>query len=375
VAVVYTDAGAGHRQTAEALRDILADTGGYQITLVNAYQEVLPHLDLFARFTPRTVEQTYNEVILHQGRTGLSCWAFYLGTVVNVATLGGPGRQAFTALWDRLAPDLVISVLPMINHLIRDSLAGWRGGRVPFAVLMTDWAEISRGVWFPRGGDYAIIAGTKAIRDQVARMGHPPQRVFAMDGLLTRPAFLKPPSTDRAAARRALGLETDRPTICMMYGGQGSARMLEVAEALRADPPDIQLVALCGRNEALAEAFRAAALPFPTTVLGFTGEVHRWMAAADLFVGKTGPLAVSEAVACGLPLLIDRRNTLPQERAVLAWIRDTEASAVFGTPSEFATALRAMLARGQATRPAATNRAAHQIPGIIAALLDRHPAR
>jgi len=371
VVIVYTDAGSGHRQTAEALRGLLEDTGRYRITLVNAYQEVLPHLDLFARVSPRTVEQTYNEVILHQGRTGLACLAFYLAAVVNVLTLSRSGRRAFTALWERTAPDLVISVLPMINHLIRDSLAGWRGGRTPFAVLMTDWAEMTRGVWFPRSGDYNIIAGTEATRAQIARMGHPPERAFAMEGLLTRPVFLAPPPCDRAAARRALGLDPDRPVVCMMYGGQGSARMVEMAEALRADPPDIQLVALCGRNAALAEAFRATALPFPMIALGFSREVHRWMAASDVFVGKTGPLSVSEAVACGLPLLIDRRNTLPQERPVLEWIRRTNAGAVFDTPKQFAAALRVMLAEGRPARPPATNRAAHQIPDIVARIADQ----
>ena len=57
VVVVYTDAGGGHRATGEALRDILAAKGGYRVTLVNAYQEVLPHLDLFARYTSRDVRR------------------------------------------------------------------------------------------------------------------------------------------------------------------------------------------------------------------------------------------------------------------------------------------------------------------------------
>ena len=84
VVVVYTDAGGGHRATAEALRDILCATGGYRVTLVNAYQEVLSDLDLFARFTSRTVEATYNDLILRRGRTGLFCLGFYAGAVLNV---------------------------------------------------------------------------------------------------------------------------------------------------------------------------------------------------------------------------------------------------------------------------------------------------
>ncbi|WP_281685598.1 MGDG synthase family glycosyltransferase [Thalassobaculum salexigens] len=380
VVVVYTDAGGGHRATGEALKDILEATGRYRVTMVNAYQDVLPHLDLFARHTSRDVEQTYNELILQQGRTGAFCLAFYLGALINVAMLGGWARAAFSALWERTEPDLVVSVLPMINHLLLDSLNRYRGGATPFTVLMTDWTEMLPSVWFPRRQDYFAIAGTDVCQQRLARKPHPEDKLFRMDGLLTRPVFLEPVPADMAAARTALGLAPDRPVVCMMYGGYGSARMLEMAEALRGDPPDIQMVFLCGRNEALARSIEDAALPFPTLVKGYTREVHRYMAVSDIFVGKTGPLSVSEALAVGLPILIDRQNVLPQEHAVLRWITRNGAGAVFSTPKHFAASLRSLLVRGAAARnPGAGkpggNRAAAQIPGIFEEIVRRSGLR
>lgn len=374
--VVYTDAGGGHRATAEALRGILHETGGYRVTLVNAYQEVLPEQDLFRRFTSRDVEATYNDLILRQGRTGLFCLGFYACAVLNVALLGNAGRRAFAALWERTRPDLVISVLPVINHLMIDSLAGFRDGKTPFAVLMTDWAEMSRHVWFPKGDRYHAITGTDICHRQLVRRRHPADRLFAMSGLLTRPEFLQPRPADLATARQELGLDPDRPVVTMLYGGYGSWRMLAMAEALRNSSPDAQLVFLCGHNEALAAAIEAADLPFPTVAKGFTREVHRYLAVSDVFVGKTGPLSVSEALACGLPLLIDRSNVLPQERAVLTWIARNGAGEVFSTGAQFARALHALLAKGAEARnpgPAApgANRAAHQIAGIVDDILRR----
>jgi UDP-N-acetylglucosamine:LPS N-acetylglucosamine transferase len=376
VVVVYTDAGGGHRATGEALRDILAAKGGYRVTLVNAYQEVLPHLDLFARYTSRDVEETYNDLILRQGRTGLFCLGFYVGAVLNVALLGNQGRRAFAALWERTEPDLVVSVLPVINHLIADSLAGYRGGRVPFAVLMTDWAEMSRHVWFPKGDGYFAITGTDVCHAQLVRKGHPADRLFAMSGLLTRPTFLEPRPKGLAAARRELGLDPDLPVVCMLYGGYGSWRMLEMAEALRPEPPRAQFVFLCGRNEALAAAVSAAGLPFPALVKGFTRDVHRYMAVADVFVGKTGPLSVSEALAFGLPLLIDRTNVLPQEHEVLKWIKRNGAGEVFSTPRQFARTLASLLSKGSAARNPDSdapggNQAARQITRIVEDMVRR----
>ncbi len=378
VVVVYTDAGGGHRAAAEALREILTEEQGFRVTLVNAYQEVLPHLDLFARWTARDVEQTYNDLILRGGRTGLFCLLFYLLAVLNVRLLGKAGRRAFAALWERSRPDLVISVLPVINHLMIDSLAGHRDGRVPFAVLITDWSELSRDVWFPRRRDYHAICGTEESHRQALRAGLPADRVLRTAGLLVRPAFLARAPLDVAAARREAGLDPDRPVACMLYGGYGSWRMLELAEALRGDPPDVQVVFLCGRNEALAQALAAAALPYPHLVLGFTREVHRYMALSDLFIGKNGPLSVSEALTFGLPLLVDGHRVMPQERAVLHWIRRTGAGETFRSPRRFVRALRRRLAGDfalpEAAREQARNEAAHQLPGILAGIVRRSAA-
>lgn len=39
-------------------------------------------------------------------------------------------------------------------------------------------------------------------------------------------------------------------------------------------------------------------------VIGYTEEMHRWMAAATLMIGKPGGLTISEAMTCGLPMVI-----------------------------------------------------------------------
>ncbi len=374
IVVIYTDAGGGHRATAEALREILEAAGGYRVTLVNAYQEVLPHLDLYARYTSRDVEATYNDLILREGRTGWFCMLFYVGAVLNVKLLTPAGRKAFRALWEREKPDMVVSVLPVINDLMLDSLKGYGDGRTPFAVLMTDWAEMSRSVWFPRSKAYHAICGTDISQRQVAKKPHPADKLHPMDGLLTRPVFVDRPAIDTVAERQALGLDPDKPVACMLYGGHGSWRMLELGKALAAERTDVQVLFLCGRNEALAEALTAATLPFPHRVVGFTREVHRYMALSDIFIGKTGPLSVSEAVAYGLPLLIDRSHVLPQERAVLKWISKTQSGEHFSTPAQFVAGLNALIARGakrvEAGDTSATaNQAARQIPGILGRIL------
>ena len=67
-----------------------------------------------------------------------------------------------------------------------------------------------------------------------------------------------------------------------------------------------QIVAVCGRNPALAASLEklvarrsAEALP-AVKVVGFTTEMDEFMAAADLMIGKPGGLTTSESLIKGL---------------------------------------------------------------------------
>lgn len=131
-----------------------------------------------------------------------------------------------------------------------------------------------------------------------------------------------------------------------------------------------QVVFLCGRNEALAAALRAVEWPFPVQVHGFTREVHRFLNVADVFVGKPGPGSVSEALAVGPTLLLDRRMVLPQERPLLRWVEREGVGRAFSSAADFRCALDNALHAGTAApRPGRENRAAREIPEIVDEIL------
>jgi 1,2-diacylglycerol 3-beta-galactosyltransferase len=358
------------------MRSVLEAHGGYRVTLVNPYREILTDLDPFARWTGRTVEETYNAVILGGGRTGLFCLGFFALSAVSVAALRRTGRRAFARLWGKTKPDLVVSVLPVLNPAMIDSLKTWRGGTVPFAIMMTDWAELLPFVWFPRGSGYAAIAGTQPGLARLRAKRHPQDRTFATGGLLIRPEFLEPLPDDPGAERAALGLEPERPTIVVTYGGHGSPRMVALARALAEAGVGLQVIFLCGRNEAIVEELQAADLPFPHLIRGYCEDIHRYMAVADVFVGKAGPQSVSEALALGLPVLIDGWRVLPQERALTRWIRVSGVGTTFRRASGFVRKAEALAARPrpyEARAAARTNTAARDLVRIVQTLLKTAP--
>jgi 1,2-diacylglycerol 3-beta-galactosyltransferase len=139
--------------------------------------------------------------------------------------------------------------------------------------------------------------------------------------------------------------------------------------------PDTPLILICGRNDALARRLRSERSRAPRVVLGFTEDVPFYMRLADFFIGKPGPGSISEAVAMGLPVIVERNaRTIPQERYNADWVLEREVGVVLrnfrgirGAVDQVLSSLgglRANVARIQ-------NRAVFEIPEILAGVLER----
>ncbi|MGD0437769.1 MAG: UDP-N-acetylglucosamine--LPS N-acetylglucosamine transferase, partial [Bryobacteraceae bacterium] len=170
------------------------------------------------------------------------------------------------------------------------------------------------------------------------------------------------------------GLDPELPTGLVLFGGEGSSAMLQVAKRVSARA---QFIFICGRNQKLAERLRRLPTKFPKHVEGFTAEIPYFMHLCDFFVGKPGPGSISEALAMQLPVVVERNAwTLPQERYNTEWIRENQFGVVLGSFREIDEGLRELLepanfARFRANAAAIKNRAVFEIPEILDALLRR----
>ena len=187
--------------------------------------------------------------------------------------------------------------------------------------VLTDIADYPPHFWIePLGGD--IICGSERAVVQARALGICDGRIFHASGMILHPRFYQTISCDRRAERKLRGLDPDAPTGLVLFGGQGSEAMLDIAERLDAEGPHhLQLIFICGRNEKLAKALRGRPSKLRTFVEGFTAQVPFYMAISDFFIGKPGPGSVSEAVAMNLPVIVERNAwTLPQERYNADWV-------------------------------------------------------
>ena len=215
-----------------------------------------------------------------------------------------------------------------------------------------------------------FICGSEKAVEQARAMGHAEDKVHRVSGMILNPRFYEiAPLTaeQRAAARATLGFDPARPVGLVLFGGEGSAVMRQIARLL----PHRQLLLICGNNAKLREKLQALPHAAPMFVEGFTKEVPRYMQLADYFIGKPGPGSISEAVAMRLPVIVESNAwTLPQERYNAQWVREKGVGTVVPNFRGITRAVEELLEPGayQRFRDATgrlENRAVFEIPGIL----------
>jgi UDP-N-acetylglucosamine:LPS N-acetylglucosamine transferase len=265
-------------------------------------------------------------------------------------------------------PDMVVSLVPNFNRVLCESVASTLPG-VPFVTVLTDLADHPPHFWIEPGQDQHLVCGTAHAQSQAYAAGYTREQVWLTTGMILRPQFHRPMQIDWEAERRALGLDPKQPTGVVMFGGQGSMQMLRMAKALG----DVQLILMCGHNEALANELRALRTPAAHAVLGFKPEVVRYLRLGDFFIGKPGPGSLSEAVHTWLPLITFRNAwTLPQERFNAEWVRTMGIGLVLGSARSIRPEVDEMIQRLPEFRERVRridNRAVFEVTDILAGLL------
>jgi 1,2-diacylglycerol 3-beta-galactosyltransferase len=363
---VFFEAGGGHKAAANALKSVIQQQNReWDVRLVNL-QEILDPLDVFRKYTGIRMEDIYN-VLLKKGWT--------LGSPQLTVAMHGLIRlyhrgqvRLLKKFWSEGERDLVVSLVPNFNRALRSSLPDTR-----FVTILTDMADYPPHFWIEQQEQY-LICGTVRAMEQALELGHAAERVFRTSGMILRPKFYDPITADGAEERKKLGLDPGLPTGLVLFGGEGSSVMLDIAKRVSAPA---QFIFVCGKNQKLAARLRELKTPFPKFVEGFSSEIPYYMHLSDFFIGKPGPGSISEALQMKLPVVVERNAwTLPQERYNTDWIREMQVGVVLNSFREINRGLEDLMdpanfARFRANAAAIKNRAVFEIPELLDSLLQR----
>jgi len=209
--IVFFDAGGGHRNAAEAIKNQLETQGRrWDIRLLNL-QEHLDALDVVRRATGIRIQDGYN-LILRKGWTRptpqLLVMMRGLIRLYHARVVASLKKH-----WQQHPSDMVLSVIPLFNRAMAESIREAMP-EAAFATLLTDLADCPPHFWIEKDQDQHFICGSAKAVEQARSLGHPAHKVHRVSGMILNPRFyeIAPPSAgEREAARRALGFDPAKP--------------------------------------------------------------------------------------------------------------------------------------------------------------------
>lgn len=368
VYLMIYDMGGGHRSSANALKEVIEKRKlPWEIQVVEVFKEI------FGMSFPQNF---YNNLVLKKK------WARALHDPLSVPLfklqirLRHSGWQnLLRKYWREHKPDLVVSLLPLVNRVLYESLRAELPG-TPFVTFITDFADNPPNFWIEAQEQFLICPSERAVK-QAQSFSYPQERMFRTSGVIIHPRFFEPVSVDRQVERQRLGLNSDLPTGLVIFGSHGSKEMMEIAERLEQSSLKLQLIFICGRNEKLARDLRNSQSRLPRFVENFTNQIPYYMHLSDFFIGKPGSVGISEAIAMKLPVITEcnTTTTLFQERPSANWLADNEFGIVVDNFGDINSAVADLIqpenfARYRANVEAYNNQAVFEVVDILEKILE-----
>jgi processive 1,2-diacylglycerol beta-glucosyltransferase len=301
VLLLSASSGAGHVRAAEALEKAFRQRGDCEVE----------HIDTI-RHVSKVFQKIYDKTYLAMVRRAPEM----MGVLYDQTdqpwrhmrrrlALDRLNTQPMVRLLKKAQPDLCIA-----THFLPAEIVAWliakRKLKARNAIVVTDYDV--HAMWLCRTVDRYYVAIEESA-EYLGRIGVPREKL-RITGIPIDPLFAE--SIAREEARRQLKLELKLPVILVSAGGYGLGPIEQLVQDLLAHEAEFQIVAIAGKAEKIRRrleeisqrAGRLASGSPRLCAVGFTSEMDRYMAAADLLVGKAGGLTTSEALARGLPMVL-----------------------------------------------------------------------
>jgi processive 1,2-diacylglycerol beta-glucosyltransferase len=301
VLLLSASSGAGHVRAAQALEKAFAARGDC----------VVEHIDTI-QYVSKLFQRVYDKAYISMVRRAPEL----MGVIYERTDQPWQHPRRRLAL-DRLNTAPMIRLLKRVQpdlcvctHFLAAEIVAWliakRKLRARNAIVVTDYDV--HAMWLCRTVDRYYVAIDEAA-EYLARIGVPREKL-RVTGIPIDPLFAKP--LDRAETRRQLGLDPAATVILVSAGGYGIGPVEQLVNDLLALQRPWQFVAIAGKAEKVRKRLEeisrnAGKLTSGTPRLvpiGFTTDMDKYMAAADLLVGKAGGLTTSEALARALPMAL-----------------------------------------------------------------------
>lgn len=295
--ILTADAGFGHRSAANAIAAAIEEMYGglCEVNIVN------PLEDRRAPFFLRESQSDYDKLVRRLPE--LYRFGYETSDALVPAAIA---EQALTVLLFEVMrdivrtyrPDAILTTYPLYQSPLRAVMTITRAS-IPLLVSITDLATVHR-LWFSSSVDLSLVP-TDIVRDLALNYGLSPEQV-QVTGIPVSPDVVREQRSPQEI-RRDLGWKIDPMTI-LAVGSRRVDRLVDTLNILNHFGRPFQLVIVAGKDEKLYQELQEMEWHVPVKIYDYVRNVPTLMKAADFIVCKAGGLIITEALACGRPLLL-----------------------------------------------------------------------
>jgi processive 1,2-diacylglycerol beta-glucosyltransferase len=301
VLLLSASSGAGHVRAAQALEKAFAARGDCIVEHIDAMQ-----------YASKLFQRIYDKAYLSMVRRAPDVMGVLYDrtdqpwqSMKRRLVFDRLNTAPMVRLLQRVQPDLCVA-----THFLPAEIMAWLIAKKKLsarnAIVVTDYDV--HAMWLCKTVDRYYVALEESV-EYLAQVGVP-REIIRVTGIPIDPVFAT--VFDRGEVRRKFGLAPAATVLLVAAGGYGVGPMEQLVWALLDLKRGWQIVAVAGKSEKLRQRMAKLAESAGTLdgggrrliPVGFTQEMDRYMAAADLLVGKAGGLTTSEALARGLPMAL-----------------------------------------------------------------------
>jgi 1,2-diacylglycerol 3-beta-galactosyltransferase len=306
ILILTADAGFGHRRAAQAVEAALLERYGEDciVDVVNPIED--PDVPKFLR----QAESDYDRMVIEE--PGLYLLSYKASDTPPVAramqdVTAVALHQTLIKVVGSHRPDAIISTYPAYTQAVVWVLRE-QDSPVINAVVITDLIDV-HDLWFHKKASLTF-APTRYVYEQALARGLPADRVY-LSGLPVHPDIARE-TRDKGTIRTALAWDPYMTT-AVIVGSARSRHTAIIARLLDQSGLDLQIAVVSGGAAEVDEELQNTEWQGTVHVYGKVKNLPEMMHAADFIICKAGGLIVSEALACGLPLIL--YEALPGQEA------------------------------------------------------------
>ncbi len=339
ILILTADAGFGHRSAANAVAAALQDRFADQceLAIVNPLED--PRCPFFLRDS----QADYDKVVREMPELYRFGYTASDATVPAVIVESALTVLLFEVMYDILKqhqPDVILTTYPLYQDPLVSIFSVTRH-YIPLYTVITDLAFVHR-LWYHRKVT-GLLVPTDTIRDLAISHKVPLDKIH-VTGIPVNPAFANE-HRKKSDIRLALGWEPDLPTL-LFVGSKRVDRLLEAVNIANHFGMRLQLAVVAGKDAQLFQKLQEMEWHQLVHLYEFAANMPELMHATDGVICKAGGLVVTEALACGKPLLLI--SAIPgQEIGNATFVVSRGAATLAQTPSDFLEALSHWMADGR----------------------------